>query len=154
MAVFIAGFLAGVYSVRKETFPYPQIRDALRTAKALKNTITASNQVDLGKHLETTAVPTVRAAEVRWTVVEDSVPRLPIIANGSLNQFLEYCPDYGCIAVAFGDSGNVVEAWPYRPDEIYEADITGDAYPHEFLSFEPSKNVYPVSVQRYANGDV
>ena len=71
------------------------------------------------------------------------------------DQYLEHCPQNGCLAVALNEEGAVSESWPYRPAEIYSADITDGRYPRETsLGFDPLTHVYPTSVQRYANGDI
>lgn len=152
-SVFVAAFLGGTLTAHFDVFPYPNIRDAGRTLKALIERET-TEQVYFGAHIEPTAFPASDAANRRWRILDKSAPRLPVIAFGGLNQYLELCPDLGCLAVTFDAEGTVTETWPYRPVDIYAADITGGAYSHELLAFDPIMNAVPIGVNRYADGDI
>ena len=153
MALFVTAFLDGIYATENEIFPYPQVRDAVRTFKALLATRQDERPAYFSQRVEAAAVPAAGAPAARWTDLDGAAPRLPVIVNGGLHQFLDLCPDPGCLAVAF-DRRRVTAVWPYRPDDIFAADITADAYPHELLGFKPRRDVYPVGVQRYPNGDL
>ena len=155
LSVAVLAFLAGSITAYLNVFPYQNIRDSARTLKALADSWQASERTDAQQRIEITEIPAARAPEERLTLVAEDAVRRPILAVGGLDQYLEHCPDHGCLAVAVDARGDVVESWPYRPAEIYAADITGAAYPHEMLlSFDPIGNVYPLSAQRYADGDV
>lgn len=154
LAVVIVSFLTGIYSAHNNVFPYPQIQDALLTADRLFSSGGDQEKLLIGKRIGATELAAAEAGNRRWRTLDESAPRFPVIANGGLNQFSEHCPGQGCVAVAFNERGEVDEIWPYQPDRIYAADITGDEFPHEFIRFNPSANVYPLSVQRYQNGDV
>ena len=153
-SVFVVAFLGGTITAHYKIFPYPNIRDAVRTLRVLIDTYRFSDSLLLGKYIEPVPIPAGDAPSARWEILDPLVPRLPVIAFGGLNQYLELCPDQGCLAVAFDAEGKVTEAWPYRPVDIYAADITDGAYPHEFLIFDPITHVIPMGVQRYGDGDI
>ncbi len=153
-SVIVTAFFGGTLTAHFEVFPYPNIRDAGRTLRALIKTQLFSQQETWGMYIEQVAFPASDAPSRRWEIVDTLAPRFPMIASGGLNQYLELCPDQGCLAVAFDAEGNVTKAWPYYPVDIYAADITDGAYPHELVGFDPRINIFPVGVQRYTNDDI
>ena len=132
-SVIVTAFLGGTLTAHFEIFPYPNIRDAGRTLRALIKTQEFSQQETWGRYIEQVAIPASDAPSARWEIVDTLAPRFPMIAYGGLNQYLELCPDQGCLAVAYDAKGNVTKAWPFYPVEIYAADITDGAYPHELV---------------------
>ncbi|MGI9450367.1 MAG: arylsulfotransferase family protein [Geminicoccaceae bacterium] len=155
LSVLILAFLGGTITSHFQVFPYPNIRDATKTLQSLVSTFKASSRSNAQRRIEPTHILASEAPTSRLTTFDVSFPRLPMIASGGLNQYLEHCPQDGCLAVALSEDGAVSETWPYRPIEIYNADITDGRYPHETsLNFDPITHVYPTSVQRYANGDI
>lgn len=150
------GFLGGVLTTHYRTFPYDNIRDAVHTAENLvthdkKTLVTSGN---MGMVVETTTLDNHVVRQSRWQILDNSKPRLPVMAYGGLNQYLEHCPVLGCLAVVFDEQGKISKSWPYLPEDIYTTDITGDEYPHEYITFDPAQNVYPVGIQRYRNDDL
>ena len=154
VSVFILSFLGGVYVAHHEIFPYQHLRDAVRTLRVLVQEHEGRKQAHFGMRIESADVHAAGAANARWTILDPAIQRLPIIAYGGLNQYLEHCPDQGCLAVAFDGDGNVTEAWPYDPVEIFSKDLTEGAYPHEMVGFNPVTDVYPVGIQRYSDGSL
>ena len=153
-SVFVFSFLGGTLTAHKKVFPYRNIIDAGRTLRTLVTTWELSESAYVGQRIEATRIPAKDAPGTRWRILDDSVPRFPVIANGGLNQYLELCPDHGCLAVALDAEGNVTEAWPYRPIDIFAADITDGAYPHEMLAFDARIHVAPIGVLRYGDRDI
>ena len=116
ISVFV--FLAGTVTTYYKVFPYPNIRDAVRTLGALSGELhSEASRARVDKRIETTMISASAAPSARWTILDTSAPRFPVIVFGGLNQYLELCPDNGCLAVAFDAAGKVTEAWPYRPVE-------------------------------------
>lgn len=150
------GYLGGIATAHYKFFPYHNIRDAVRTAETLveRNEETLVTDVNIGMVAEATTLDFDAKHQSRWQVLDDSIPRQPILVFGGLNQYLEYCPKHGCLAVLFDEKGNITKSWPYLPEAIYETDMTGEEYPHEYLTFDPIKNTYPVGIQAYENGDL
>ena len=74
---------------------------------------------------------------------------------GGRFQFLDLCPDTGCLAVEYTTTGEVAHAWPFRQDELEEAGVDDEEYPYE-LAIDHSfvRDAYPVGIERYADGDL
>ena len=79
----------------------------------------------------------------------------PVLWYGGRFQFLDLCPDTGCLAVEYTTTGAVAHAWPFRQDELEEAGVDDEEYPYE-LAIDHSfvRDAYPVGIERYANGDL
>ena len=153
-SVFVIAYLLGVLTAYYKVFPYPHVRNAARTLRTLVHLWRGDEEEYFGEYIETTDIPSGDAPGRRWTILDESVPRLPTIAFGGTNQYLELCPERGCIAVSFDASGKATEFWPFRPADIHAADITGNEYPHEMIGFDPLVNLSPIGVLRYDDGDV
>lgn len=145
----VAGTLAAHYGV----FPYPQVRDAGRTFKALVAAAQTSEE-DLIAASEISSVPLEELVDARWTILAEDVPRLPVIVTGGRFRYVEQCPGEGCLAVLYDPAREIVQRWPYEPREIYSEDMTQSAFQHETVMFDPSLNVYPVGTEPYDNGDL
>ena len=150
IAIIMAAFLCGVLVAHYQFFPYRDIRDAGRTMKALLSSQSAYS----GERIEATKIPANDVPNKRWTLLDKTAPRLPVIAFGGLNQYLELCPYRGCLAVTYNAEGLAEAVWPYRPADIFANDITQDRYRHEMLLIDPSENTKPIDVIRYANNDI
>lgn len=153
-SISVFSFLGGIVTAHYGIFPYPNIVNAYRTAKVLIKTTGTAETKYFGEFIKSSELPYDKAPSKRWTILDPQEPRFPVIVYGGLNQYLEHCPDQGCLAVVFNSEGRVSKAWPYRPTHIYSTDITNDAYPHEFLTFDPSIHLHPVGIQRYPNDDL
>src|SRR5688572_5027994 len=154
LSLCVFAFLLGMTTAHLKVFPYYQVRSAWRTLNALVETWRTGEEGYIGEHIEATEYLPGEAERHRWTILDATVPRLPVIAYGGMNQYLKQCPDQGCVAVAFGRDGTIVESWPYRPGNIYSADITQGAYEREAIEFDPDFHTRPIGVTRYRNGDV
>src|SRR5215471_6596149 len=111
-SIIMTAFLVGTVTAHYEVFPYPNIRDAVRTLRALigkldDNAPAASEQSDYVERIEVTMSPASAAPRARWTILDTSAPRFPVIVLGGLNQYLELCPQNGCLAVALDAEGKV-----------------------------------------------
>lgn len=149
-SVFVLAFLAGTVTARFNVFPYPSIRDAALTFRSLVSSLRPEG----GKRLEKTKIPAEKAADSRWIILDPSVPRFPVIANGGLYQYQDLCPKFGCLAVSYDAAGEISQTWHYRPDAVFALDSLNGSHPHETVNFDPVNDVYPLSVQRYAGGDI
>jgi hypothetical protein len=77
-----------------------------------------------------------------------------LLINGGLNEFRELCPEQGCVAVEVDREGEVIHGYPYRPQEIFAADVTDGAFAHEAVPDDPAKVMRPLGIQRYPDGDL
>ena len=78
--------------------------------------------------------------------------REPVLWYGGRFQFMEICPEWGCLAVQFGTDGEVAHAWPLRPDLLEQAanDATAESPPR----FSFVRDAMPQGISRYPNGDL
>jgi hypothetical protein len=153
----VISFLLGSLTVYFGIFPYPHIRDAMRTLEALLTSRSLSKQLIITKvdNLGTIALDSRQdLLKARWKQIDASANPQPVIAVGGSQQYLDYCPDTGCLAVAFDRQRRVEKAWPYRPTEIFASDLTGGAYRHEMVSFSPELNVLPIDIEPYEDDDL
>ena len=82
--------------------------------------------------------------------------REPVFWYGGRFQFMEICPEWGCLAVQFGTDGEVAQAWPLRPDLLEQAaDDAAAEYAHRSApGFSFARDAAPVGILRYPNGDL
>jgi len=151
LAAFAYGGLGGHYQL----FPFPFIADGIKTLRTMHEVHTRKD--DDGQFLLFADVPPERAASNRFEFVAGDALSGPVLWQGGRYQFLEYCPDWGCIAVEFTATGQVAHAYPFRNDELEQAaaDAQSDEFPYELspaASFARDVNVAAIS--RYANGDL
>ena len=82
--------------------------------------------------------------------------REPVFWYGGRFQFMEICPEWGCLAVQFGPDGEVAQAWPLRPDLLEQAaDAAAAEYAHRSTpGFSFARDAEPQGILRYPNGDL
>ena len=81
----------------------------------------------------------------------------PVLWYGGRFQFMDVCPEWGCLAVQFGTDGEAAHAWPLRPDALEQAahDAATDEFPHELdPGFSFVRDVSRFAISRYPNGDL
>jgi len=144
-------FLFGVVVGRFEIFPYQTIREAALTINTLADATLF--KVSKGNYVEFSdiAVSDVYANRVKRQTRDDNAR--PVIMYGGLNQYLDLCPGYGCLAVFYSAEGKVVKVVPYRPNEIMAKNRVKE-YPYEDLMFDFSSDVNPIGIEVYGNGDL
>ena len=159
LAIALASFAYGGLVVHYELFPFSIISDGVKTSqiKTSQTMHEAHKKTDDGKFMRFAAVPPDSAASHRFEFVEGDALSGPILWQGGRYQFLEYCPDGGCLAVEYTATGEVAHAYPFRPDELQQAadDAHSDEFPYELspaASF--ARDVYVAAMSRYANGDL
>lgn len=74
------------------------------------------------------------------------------LLSGGLYQYLDYCPDRGCIAVEVARDGKLVHAYPYRPREFEAHEIV--SLPYEEVLFRFGKDAYPIGFVKLPGGDL
>ena len=151
LAAFAYGGLGGHY----ELFPFPFIADGIKTLRTLHEVHTRKD--DDSQFLRFADVPPERVASNRFEFVAGDTLSGPVLWQGGRYQFLEYCPDWGCLAVQFTATGQVAHAYPFRNDELEQAaaDAQSDEFPYELspaASF--ARDVDVAAISRYANGDL
>lgn len=144
--VFLYGIAAGYYQI----FPFPLIRDATKTLA----TIVFPPQEYHGEFLQFSDIPAEHIASQRMHYIHKSATvDENVLMFGGLNQYLDLCPNHGCLAVEMTPGGEVVHAYPYRPREIYSTNIAKD-YPYEYAEFDPLRDTRPIGIERFPDGDL
>ena len=99
--------------------------------------------------------PPERAAANRFQFVAGDSLNNPVLWQGGRHQFLEYCPDGGCLAVEYTATGEVAHAYPFRELEQAADAAHSDEFPYErSLAFSFARDIHLASISRYANGDL
>ncbi len=96
------------------------------------------------------------AAASRIESLDGGSLREPVFWYGGRFQFMEICPEWGCLAVQFGPDGEVAHAWPLRPDLLEQAaDDAAAEYAHRSApGFSFARDAAPQGISRYPNGDL
>ena len=146
--------------VRYEIFPYWRVNDALTTLSAAADEPEASR--DVGEFRGFSDVPPGSAAEGRIEFADERGLSGPILWYGGRWQFMDLCPEWGCVAVEYSAAGDVVHAYPLRPGELQRAaeasfadGADGAEHPYEFApDFSFQRDLSLRSASRYGNGDL
>jgi len=150
LAIFAYGYLSRHYKL----FPFSAIHNGIKTLRTLHELHTRK---DDGRFAHFAAVPPDSAASHRFGFVASDALSGPVLWHGGRHQFLEYCPDGGCLAVEFTATGQVAHAYPFRFDELEQASNAAsfDEFPYELSpasSFARDTSIAGIS--RYMNGDL
>ncbi len=149
-ALALAAFACGGLVVHYKLFPYPVISDSVKTLRTLRGSH------DEGAFARFSAdVPPERAAFNRFQFVAGDSLSGPVLWQGGRHQFLEYCPDGGCLAVEYTATGEVAHAYPLRSEELEQAAAAAhsDEFPYE-VSPAASFIGGVSGLSHYANGDL
>ena len=171
LAVLLTAFAYGGVVGKYQVFPYRIIADGVKTARATLD-IAFSREKELeewrwkisfnrrdGHYAGFSDVPREAAAASRIAFVSADNLDNRVLWTGGQFQFLELCPDAGCLAVEYDRQGKVARVWPYRPDELEQAAKTemvdAGEFPYELVpGFSFSEDVKVHGVSLYSNGDL
>ena len=154
LAVALASFAYGLFVVRYKLFPFSVLSDGLKTSNTLYE---SSMKKNYGRFVHFAAVPPDSAASNRFEFAQGDALSGPVLWHGGRYQFLEHCPDWGCLAVEFTATGQVVHAYPYRLNELEQAadDALSDEFPYELPpTFSFARDASAMGMSRYMNGDL
>ena len=101
--------------------------------------------------------PSGSAAANRIEFLDGDSLHEPVLWYGGRFQFMDICPEWGCLAVRFGTDGEAEHAWPLRPDALAQAarDAATDEFPHEPTpGFSFVRDAEPIGISQYPNGDL
>ena len=151
-ALMLAAFAAGMYVRSYEMFPSAFFKDAHKAWKQLRKyhffepSLSSLQFVDIAPD---------RAEARRFEFIGAAGFSGPILAAGMAGAFADLCPDFaGCLAVEYGAGGELLHAWPYRPEE-FDNKKPLVRFRHEtlpWLSFDDKADW--VQASRYPNGDL
>ena len=153
LALMLAAFAYGGLGGHYQLFPFPIIADGIKTLRTMHKVHTRKGK---GQFLHFADVPPERTASNRFEFVAGDTLSGPVLWQGGRYQFLEYCPDGGCLAVEFTATGQVAHAYPFRNDELEQAaaDAQSDEFPYELSPAASFRDVNVKGMSRYANGDL
>lgn len=155
LSAMALAFFAGVVVVDQKIFPYAHLRDGVKT-------IRFSHQQLFGTPFfgsfssRAEAEGTVGALDaLRFRSLGGPAPAAGgVLISGGLNQYLDVCPEFGCLAVEIDGGGKIVRGVPFRPAEIIAADITDGAFAREGADVPPERLFRPIGVAPFPGGDV
>ena len=145
-AVAAASFAGGTLVGRYRLFPYSVISDGLGMLSGNADEFVDDGMfaqfVDDGevwRPLDAADVekfsgpPSETAVANRVEFLAGDALHEPVLWYGGRFQFMELCPEWGCLAVQFGTDGEVEHAWPLRPGVLEQAwnAAAADASPPE-----------------------
>ena len=152
-AIAIAAFGGGAYVGHYRVFPYEVMREAARGVRAIVREVTGTTAGREHLQRRVSEFSTLEATTNR--ILNPGALTAGLLWPGGEGMFREYCPERGCLAVEFSQSGEVIHAYPYRLDELdkWEKIIDLPRGPsHPFQS--PEINQVPIAVRKYSNGDL
>ena len=157
LALFLLALAAGLiaYGIaieRHGIFPGRILDEAEKTARVTAESLQTPDE---GEFLRFSDTPLDGFLAQRLEVVEGDSLANAVLAVGGRHQYRELCPEHGCLAVAIGPSGEVIHAWPFRPNAIHAANIAAEGdHPHELNNFFVERDMHPFGVEQYPNGDL
>ena len=156
-AVAFAAFAYGAAMVENKAFPYQSIQDARKTLRAAFETETVAADHGRFRGAFHDARPEAAAASRIEFAGSESLGG-PVLWQGGRWEFMDICPEWGCIAVEYSADGEVVHAYPYRPDELQRAMEASFAAAEHLPEFAPGfslqRDILVSSVSQYENGDL
>lgn len=152
LALLVFGLLftgaAAGFAVREWRLPpYGDVVSAMRTAKVVYERYL----IDFIPHFERfTDIPVEQIASAR--IAADTGAAGSYLLTGGPDQFRDFCPANGCLAVILDRDSRLVHAYPYRPEEF--RDKRSVDMPHEQLVAESPADVEVMGLWPLADGDV
>ena len=145
--LLFAGAAAG-FAVREWRLPpYAAVMNAMRTGKVVYERFLI---VSIPHFESFTTTPAADVAAARVKAGADGAASY--LMTGGPDQFRDYCPDHGCIAVILDRASHLVHAYPYRPEEF--RDKRSVDIPHEQLVAESPADVEVMGLWPLPGGDL
>ena len=154
IAIAMASFAYGGLVGRYKLFPHAIISSGVKT---FRTALDAAAVQDIGNFVRFAAVHPEDVAVNRIKFLNDGSLGSSVLWSGGRFQFLDYCPNWGCIAVEYTAEGDLAHAYPYRPAELEQAWLAGasDEFPFEFSpALSSTRHLDPLGIHRYPNGDL
>ena len=145
-AIAIASFAYGGLTVRYRLVPYSIISDGLKTLRTLREPAIVDDGKFTGQFVD---VQPENAPANRIQFLDGDSLSEPLLWYGGRFQFMGLCPEWGCLAVEFGEAGDVVHAYPLRPNALERAaeDAASDEFSYELApTFSFVRDVYPIGM--------
>lgn len=153
LSAAIIAFILGFYLTEKQWFPYSILHDARKTEQSIRLQLFPPFAPE--QFIGFSDLRPADAPKNRIRIVSPA-PAAPadehFLMAGGFDQYLDYCPRYGCIAVEYTRTGKLLHAYPYRPD-LLEAHQTV-SFPYEQVFSRFTTNVYPIGLLKLPGGDI
>jgi len=140
------GISIGLY----ELFPYEIIVSGIKTAKVLLH---STIRKDRGAFKDFVEIAPEDATSHRINSIANQMFSSPVLFYGGRFQFSEYCPDEGCLAVQYSTAGEMTHAYPFKANEILQANISPN-FAYEDTGFIFQRDARPIGMSQYRNGDL
>ena len=154
-AISMSSFAYRWIAVEYKLFPYDIVSSGVKTFRTMRD---AAKMKEPDKFVKFADMHPKNASPNRIQFLSHRSLGGSVLWYGGPFEFLDYCPDHGCIAVVYTADGEPAHVYPYRPDEIeraWTAYGASDKFPFEFSpSFSFTKDVLPTGMTRYPNGDL
>lgn len=147
LSLCIASFAYGFIADRNHVFPYDIVKAAVKTGSVIATTLSTPRTLDL---VGPSAVSAANVATHRITKAVDPARRDRYLLVGGVYQYLELCPQFGCLAVELDRDGKPIHAYPFKPLDLLNKIIA--SRPYEATLYDPVRDIYPVGVQMLADG--
>jgi len=151
VSLAVITFAAGLLFAQNEWFPATTVAEAQKTLTAVMLQLFRPFAAEQFKDFSGGAIKDIQKNRI---VVRAPAPPAAadehFLISGGLHQYLEYCPDAGCIAVEFSRAGDLVRAYPYRPEQLEANRIV--SLPYEQVLFDFAENAYPWGVLKLPGG--
>ena len=148
-------FFAGVTVVDQKVFPYPQLRDGVKTIRFVAGQLFGAPYVGAFDQPDAQPGPLVGLAGRRFrALAPERMGAEPVVIVGGLNQYRDQCPEFGCLAVTVDRTGAIIRAAPFLPEAILAADATRGAFAREGLADRPELIIRPIGAAPYPDGDL
>jgi hypothetical protein len=152
-SVAVIAFLLGFYFTEKHWAPYRTLHNAVKTTTSLYTQLFPPFGPEQFIGFDQRAPADAARNRI---IVRQPLTGAPadehFLMTGGLNEYLDYCPRFGCVAVEFTRSGKVVHAWQYRPDLLATKETV--SRPYEEMLFRFTTNRYPVGLIKLPDGDL
>ena len=161
LAIALASFGYGALVGKYQLFPYSIVADGYKTGRHLlvgtagTDPETGDHRKDDGEFVEFADVLLADMLRSRIEFAAGDGLQDSVLWYGGRFQFLDLCPDTGCLAVEYTTAGELVHAWPLRQDKLEEAGVDDKEHPYELaLDHSFVRDTYPIGIERYPNGDL
>jgi hypothetical protein len=147
-ALIFVGAAAG-WAVRdKHLPPYAHVKNAIRTFNVLKSHFRTT--IPNFKNFTTIAVGDIARRRIRAVDADGADGRY--LLTGGPGQFLDFCPEHGCLAAVFDRAGHFIRGYPYRPAEFRTRRLVD--LPHEQIFPEGPADSGLLGVTPLKGGDL
>jgi len=154
--VFSIAFFAFLYGVAVgyyQFFPFTELHSARVSAQVIYRQLFARDLNRDEGFVGFTDIPLRDLHKSRIVTVDRAAGASEeFLFTGGIDQYYDYCPRHGCIAVRFRRDGSMVHAWPFLPEEFQKTPIVSAKY--ETALFDYARNIYSAGLTELPDGSL